>query len=88
MGPNAVEPAKDISAWSLNMKDTKNKTITLTFEVVNGNYTLTIGLDIGKQSETDNISQPWKIKIKRPSDNDERILETYISGSQQLKSRL
>lgn len=49
---------KLVATWFFTMQDTKNKTTALTFDVVNDNSPITIGLDIGKYSATDNISHP------------------------------
>lgn len=87
-GPNAADMAEVIASWSLTMQDLNDRTTTITFDVMDDNSPITMGMDIKRFSITDNTSEPKKLIIHRPSDKEKRVLQTYIAQSDPLQARL
>lgn len=61
------------------------KSTLLTFEVMDYEFLLTIGLDTKKHASTDKTMDPRTMTIKRTSDRTERVLQTYLSESNPLR---
>lgn len=56
--PNA---AKFIASWSLSIQDLNNLAVTLTFDFMDDNLPITMGMDLERFSITDNTSEFKKL---------------------------
>lgn len=83
--PNAAEATPISASWSLNLQDTENQSVTPSFEVTNNDSQITVGIAVKSHSITNNMSQPNKITIKRPSDKVPGTLDTYRSRNKPLE---
>lgn len=69
-------PRPVIGPMELAILDKRMAPSTLHFDLVQGDYTLIIGLDVGKFASQNNIDLDGYITIKRPSDTSQRTFTT------------
>lgn len=67
-----------VCSWTLTVHDTTGKPTALTFDLVPGSSPLIIGMDIRAHCDTFNRDKQKYVRMKRPSDAEERILFTYL----------
>lgn len=77
-GTNCANPKPMIYTWDLYVIDANGRNTTLTFDLVDGESPLLIGLDVKRHSDTINIDGHSRIVIKRPHDEKPRVFLTYI----------
>lgn len=79
--PKAADSSDIVAAWTLYIQDINGHPTALTFDVTNDDSPVFIYMDIKRYTITDNMSSPPNIIIKRPSDVDRRVMETYMTTS-------
>lgn len=87
-GPNGSDSSDVIAAWSLFMQDMMNQPVEIVFDVTNDESPIIIGMDLKKDTTTDNLTSPPRMIMKRPEDRSIRMLETYMSVTDPLQARL
>lgn len=74
--------------WELTLMDRHNRPVTFTFDLVDGESPLIVGLDFKRYANTYNRDMPRMIQFKRPSDVHVYTMYTYISDDQTGSPRL
>lgn len=87
-GPNSTDPSTIIAAWTMLFQDMDNKAVAITFDVTDDDSPIIVGMDIKMHTITDNIANPPRILMKRPTDNEMRRMETYMNEKSPLNTRL
>lgn len=73
-------------SWSVTTHDIKGLPTTLTFDLVDGESPLILGLDVKRYANTYNLSSPPYVEFRRPSDNRPRKILTYFGdGDSRLR---
>lgn len=65
--------------WGLTVMDTRNLPVTFTFDLVEGDSPLIVGLDFKQYADTYNRDEPRMVKFKRPHDVHVYTMYTYIA---------
>lgn len=66
------------SSWTLTIQDTQGKPTSLTFDLVTGSSPLIVGNDVRKYCNTYNLENQPYLRIRRPTDDSDRYLFTYL----------
>lgn len=75
-----------VCSWTLTTQDIAGKPTALTFDLVQGKSPLIIGQDIRQYCNTFNLTEQKYIRLKRPTDDAERYLYTYlVPGDSRLR---
>lgn len=67
-----------VSSWTLTIPNTKGLPTSLTFHLVPGSSPLVVCIDMRAYCDTFNLGQQKYIRMKRPTDKQERCLSTYL----------
>lgn len=78
-GSNGADAKDVVARWTLSIADAKKKPTSISFDMVEGEEPLLIGLDVKQYCDTFNRASQTFVKFKRPCDNEERLFFTYIS---------
>lgn len=76
-----------VCSWTLPIQDIKNTHAEFTFDFVDDDYPLNVGLDVSHYSMTKVISEQPTLTLKRPPDVSERQFEIYLTGESSLDRR-
>lgn len=68
-----------VGVWEITVMDKNHNPCTFSFDLVEGDSTLVVGLDVGKFAMQNNLSTEPFLHIKRPMDSSPRLIPTYIS---------
>ncbi|CDF33830.1 unnamed protein product [Chondrus crispus] len=79
-GIDCLDAKQVVCSWNVTIADTEGKPTSLTFDIVEGDSPLVIGLDIGRHTDSHNLTDKPFIKILRPHDNAPRRFNTYIAA--------
>lgn len=77
-----------LCSWDLKVSDAHGKPTTFTFDLVEGESPLILGLDVKRFANTDNLAAPPYIRFKRPQDIDTRVFHTYIEPDHDGNDRI
>lgn len=77
-GQDCLDPKLIECSWTLTLHDIDGQPTSFTFDLVEGDSPLLLGLDIKQHSNTMNITTPRYIKFKRPEDKSPRRFVSYI----------
>ena len=78
-GENGPDPRPVVCTWNLSTLDLYGNTTTFSFDLVQGDDPILIGLDESEFSNIMNLMHETCDIIKRPSDNKLRMFNTYIT---------
>lgn len=67
-----------VCSWTLTIHDVTGKPTALTFDLVQGNSPLIVGMDVRAYCNTYNLGDQKYISLKRPTDTQQRTLFTYL----------
>lgn len=87
-GQNCADAKTVICIWNLTVLDNNGKSTELSFELVEGESPLIVGLDTKEHADTLNRSHPRKIIFQRPCDRSPREMYTYIAEDETKCRRL
>lgn len=79
-GTDCLDAKPVVCSWTVTFADTQGNPTSFTFDIVKGDSPLVMGLDVGRHTDSHNLTAKPLIKILRPRDNALRILKTYIEG--------
>lgn len=86
-GHKCIKAIPIVCIWTLHVQDLQNQATELTFDLVDDDFPLTIGMDIRRYCVTDLRAKPPRIYLKRPTDTKERVFEVYLTTRTDLDVR-
>lgn len=87
-GPNGTNSSDVIASCTFYLQYINREPVTKILYFTNDDSLAIVGMDIKQHTITDNLATPPRMKLRKPTKDGVRILETYMVKNDPLRTRL